>query len=121
VYHVVRQASGGEDDIIILGDLNVDDQHLGALGQIPNMRAVVRGVPTNAAKTSQYDNIMLHQPSTGEFTGRWGVYDIGRLHNLSPEQVKQVSDHLPVWAEFSAYEAIAPGRVAGRAGGALTQ
>jgi endonuclease/exonuclease/phosphatase family metal-dependent hydrolase len=113
VYQVVRRAGGGEDDVIILGDLNVDDQHLGALGRVQNLRPVVRGVPTNAAKNAQYDNIIVNQLATGEFTGRWGVYDIGRMHNLRPDQVQEVSDHLPVWAEFSAYEASAPGRVAG--------
>jgi hypothetical protein len=94
---------------------------LGALGRIQNIRPVVRGVPTNAAKSAQYDNIILNQLATGEFTGRWGVYDIGRMLNLTPEQVQQVSDHLPVWAEFSAYEAAAPGRVAGVGGEVWTQ
>jgi endonuclease/exonuclease/phosphatase family metal-dependent hydrolase len=112
VYQVVRRTGASEDDVIILGDLNVDDQHLGALGRLQNMRAVVRNVPTNAAKNAQYDNIIVNQMATDEFTGRWGVYDIGRMHNLTPDQVQQVSDHLPVWAEFSAYEASAPGRVA---------
>ena len=35
VYHAVRQASGGEDDIVILGDLNVDDRNLGRLEKFP--------------------------------------------------------------------------------------
>jgi hypothetical protein len=39
---------------------------------------------------------------------------------LTLEQALQVSDHLPVWAEFSAYESAAPGRVAGRPGTAAT-
>jgi endonuclease/exonuclease/phosphatase family metal-dependent hydrolase len=121
VYQVVRRAAGGEDDIILLGDLNVDDQHLGELGRLQGVRAIVRGTPTNSAKSAQYDNIIVHQSSTAEFTGRWGVYDIGRMHNLSPEQVQQVSDHLPVWAEFSAYEASAPGRIAERGGELWTQ
>ncbi|MEX2317140.1 MAG: endonuclease/exonuclease/phosphatase family protein [Pirellulales bacterium] len=121
VFQVVRRVSGGEDDVILLGDLNVDDRHLGKLGQIQGVRPVIRGVPTNTAKNAQYDNIILHQPSTAEFTGRGGVYDIGRVHSLSPDRVQQVSDHLPIWAEFSAYEAPAPGRVAGRGADYLTQ
>jgi hypothetical protein len=121
VYHAVRQSFGNEDDIIILGDLNVDDQHLGRLGQIPGVRAVVRGVPTNIRRDRQYDNIILHQPSTVEFTGRWGVYDFEQLHGLKPEWTPDVSDHFPVWAEFSAYEANAPGRVAGRPAEGRTQ
>lgn len=114
VYQMVRLASGGEDDIMILGDLNVDDQHLGQLGQLQGVRPIVRGVPTNTRGSAQYDNIVVHQPSTTEFTGRWGVYNVMQLHGLTLDQALQVSDHLPVWAEFSAYESAAPGRFATR-------
>jgi deoxyribonuclease-1-like protein len=117
VYRAVRQASGGEDDIIILGDLNVDDRHLGRLGEIPGVRPIVTKVFTNTRQTALYDNFIVHQPSTTEFTGRWGVFDIRQLVNppLTVDQALQVSDHLPIWAEFSAYESAAPGRVAGAA------
>lgn len=121
VYQAVRRASGGEDDIILLGDLNVDDKHLGLLGRLDGVRPIVRGVYTNTRQNAQYDNIIIHQPSTTEFSGKWGVYDIQRIHNLSREQVEQVSDHLPVWAEFSAYESATPGRVAERPVGVVTQ
>jgi deoxyribonuclease-1-like protein len=121
VYRAVRRASGGEDDVILLGDLNTDDKHLGALGQLDGVRPIVRGVYTNTRQSAEYDNIIMHQPSTTEFSGRWGVYDVPRLHNLSMDQSLQVSDHLPVWAEFSAYESATPGRVANRQPGNLTQ
>jgi endonuclease/exonuclease/phosphatase family metal-dependent hydrolase len=114
VYQVVRRSSGGEDDIIVLGDLNVDDQHLGRLGQLEGIRPIVRGVYTNTRQTALYDNIVIHQPSTAEFSGRGGVYNFEQIHKLTREQAVQVSDHLPVWAEFSAYESAAPGRVATR-------
>ena len=114
VYQVVRRIAGGEDDIILLGDLNVDDQHLGALGQLNGVRPIVRGVYTNTRQTALYDNIVIHHPSTAEFSGRWGVYNIEQFHKLTREQALQVSDHLPVWAEFSAYESTSPGRVATR-------
>src|SRR4029078_9191321 len=107
----VRRSAGGEDDIILMGDLNVDDQHLGALGRIPNVRPIVRNTLTNSRQTAQYDNIIVNQLATAEFTGRWGVFNVGQIYNLSLEQLLQVSDHLPVWAEFSAYDACAPGRV----------
>jgi len=38
-YRVVRQAGRGEDDVIILGDFNEDDAHLGRLTQIPGVKA----------------------------------------------------------------------------------
>jgi len=118
VYHAVRQASGGEDDIIILGDLNVDDQHLGRLGQNSGVRPIVRDVFTNTRQTALYDNFIVHRPSTAEFTGRWGVFDVRQVYNppLTTQQALEVSDHLPIWAEFSAYESAAPGRIATRSG-----
>ena len=61
-----------------------------------------------------YDNFLLHQPSTAEFTGRWGVFNYQQLFKLTPDQALQVSDHLPIWAEFNAYESATPGRVANR-------
>jgi hypothetical protein len=114
VYQAVRRAAGGEDDIIILGDLNVDHEHLGQLGLLDGVRPIVRGVPTNTRGTATYDNFVLHQPSTAEFTGRWGVFNVPHVFRLTPDQALQVSDHLPIWAEFNAYESVSPGRVATR-------
>jgi endonuclease/exonuclease/phosphatase family metal-dependent hydrolase len=116
VYRAVRQASGGEDDIIVLGDLNASDTQLGRLGQIPGVRPIVTRVFTNTRQNALYDNFVVHQPSTAEFTGRWGVFDVRQLYSppLTVEQALDVSDHLPIWAEFSAYESAAPGRVANR-------
>jgi hypothetical protein len=114
VFQAVRRSSNGEDDIILLGDLNVDDRHLGQLGQLDGVRPIVRGVFTNTRQDALYDNIILHQPSTAEFTGRWGVFNFQQAFKLTADQALQVSDHLPIWAEFSAYESAAPGRVATR-------
>jgi endonuclease/exonuclease/phosphatase family metal-dependent hydrolase len=114
VFLVVRNDGRQEDDVVILGDLNVDDQHLGELGQISGISWVVSATPTNVRGTAQYDNIVFHSQATREFTGRGGVYDFLRRYNLSLEQALEVSDHLPVWAEFSVYEGGEPGRIASR-------
>jgi endonuclease/exonuclease/phosphatase family metal-dependent hydrolase len=123
VYQAVRRTSGGEDDIILLGDLNVDDQHLGELGRLDGVRPLVRGVYTNTRQNALYDNIVVHQPSTAEFNGRAGIYNYMPLYQLPPQQATEralkISDHLPVWAEFSVYEATTPGRVAQRRGAAV--
>jgi deoxyribonuclease-1-like protein len=109
-----RDGLNSEDDIILLGDLNVDDRHLGDLGQLDGVRPLIRGQYTNTIQNAQYDNIIIHLPSTTEFSGRSGVFDFPRFCGLSREQALQVSDHMPVWAEFSAYESATPGRVAAR-------
>lgn len=114
VYRVVRRASRGEDDIIMLGDFNTDDRHLGRLGQLPGTRPLVVGKYTNTRQTKQYDNLIIHQPSTTEYAGNWGVLNIPQRYGLSVEKALEISDHLPVWAEFSIYELDSNGRVATR-------
>jgi endonuclease/exonuclease/phosphatase family metal-dependent hydrolase len=114
VFRLVRDDGRGEDDVIILGDLNVDDRHLGQLGQIADIMWVVSATPTNTRGTAQYDNIVFNSQATREFTGRGGVFDFMREYNLSLEEALEVSDHLPVWVELSIYEGGQPGRVATR-------
>jgi hypothetical protein len=119
VFHLVRDDGRGEDDVIVLGDLNADDQHLGELGEISGIVAAISGIPTNTRQSKQYDNLVFHTPATSEFRNRSGVFDYMREYNLTQEQALQVSDHLPVWAEFSIYEGGAEPAVAGQTGSQL--
>jgi endonuclease/exonuclease/phosphatase family metal-dependent hydrolase len=112
VFLAVKNDGRQEDDIILLGDLNVDDQNLGQLGQLSGITWVISGVPTNVRGTKLYDNIIFHSMATAEFTGRAGVFDFMREFNLNMDEALQISDHIPVWAEFSIYEGGRPGRVA---------
>lgn len=134
VYSVVRRqplgaAMSTEDDIILLGDFNtkvpsappgsygrssrpLTQADLAGLGQIPDIYPVIQNEPTNVVKSYLHDNILFHRPSTSEFTGNGGVYDIQAIHGLRLDQVQEVSDHLPVWAEFSITEAGLSNRVA---------
>jgi endonuclease/exonuclease/phosphatase family metal-dependent hydrolase len=114
VYRVVRRSARQEDDVILVGDFNADDRHMRRLGQLPGIFPTVAGVATNTRQNAQYDNIILHQPSTTEYTGRSGVFDVMRNYNLNEQQALEISDHFPVWAEFSAYERDYAGRIANR-------
>jgi hypothetical protein len=58
--------------------------------------------------------MLFDHAATIEFTGRAGVFDLVREFNLTEQQALEVSDHFPIWAEFSAYEGGQPGRVANR-------
>jgi endonuclease/exonuclease/phosphatase family metal-dependent hydrolase len=116
VYRAVRDDGRGEDDVILLGDLNVDDRKLGELGQVSGATWVISGTPTNTSQTKQFDNIVFQINATREFTGRSGVFDFMRQYNLTAAEALEVSDHLPIWAEFSVYEGGQPGRVAARRG-----
>lgn len=102
-FQVVQQQ--GEDDVILVGDLNASEHQLGALGRLPGMRWAIAGVPTNTRGTKTYDNILFDSRATGEFTGRSGVWNLMSSFGLTLEQALEVSDHFPVAAFFSIYEA----------------
>lgn len=123
VWRAVRQVSSGtggvgEDDVILLGDFNLPGRYplamrdLGRLGQLSGVQAAIMFQPTNARRDKLYDNLIFHAPSTVEFTGRAGVLSVMRRYNLTSEQELAVSDHLPVWAEFTIFENGAGGRLA---------
>ncbi len=118
VYRKVRDDGSNEDDVILLGDLNVDDRHLGRLGEVSQITWVISGVPTNTRGNKQYDNILFSRAATSEFTGRSGVFDLIREFNITTEEALKVSDHMPIWAEFTIREGGQPGRVATRPFGA---
>ncbi|QDT40960.1 Endonuclease/Exonuclease/phosphatase family protein [Gimesia alba] len=100
VFRVVANDGSQEDDVILLGDLNVDDQHLGELGMVPDLMWTVSKTPTNTRKSKQYDNILFSRHRSQEFTGNSGVYDFQTRFKLSEKEALNVSDHLPIWAEF---------------------
>ncbi len=114
VYRAVRNDGRGEDDVILLGDLNADEKKFGLLKQLPNIAWAISGVPTNTRGNKTYDNLIFNRAATVEFTGRAGVFDIIREFNLTQAQALEVSDHFPVWAEFSAYEGGPQGQTAAR-------
>ncbi len=114
VFMAVRNDGRQEDDVIMLGDFNANHLQLGELGQIPGIACVIGDmrdstgrtvpIPTNTLGTKQYDNILFEVSATTEFAGRAGVFDFVREYNLTPEDGKWISDHFPVWAEFSVFE-----------------
>ncbi|MEM9187009.1 MAG: endonuclease/exonuclease/phosphatase family protein [Planctomycetota bacterium] len=134
VLDVVRRYGRGEDDVILLGDLNtavpikpaapasgmafsprrrqLEPGDLRALGSIPGIYPVIRSEPTNTVRSKLHDNLLIQRTATTEFTGQAGVYDVERQFGLTREQALMVSDHLPVWAEFTVVEGGSPGRMA---------
>jgi deoxyribonuclease-1-like protein len=128
---VQRMPIGGstEDDIILLGDLNTNvpakpsymigasgrplqPRDFGLLGELPGIYPLIQTEPTNTAQSKIHDNIVINRYATSEFTGQAGVVDLVRQFNTTIEFAGELSDHLPVWGEFSLYESAAPGRIA---------
>ncbi len=116
IYRAVRNDGLDEDDVILMGDFNVDDRHFGELAEIPGMVCVISGEPTNTARTAQYDNIVFNEVTTTEYSGKQGVFDFRQEFQLTKDQAARVSDHLPVWAEFSIFEQNAQSRLADDSG-----
>jgi len=104
VFVGVQHNGSGEDDVILLGDLNVDENHLGRLGQVPNITHAVTKVTTNTRRNKMYDNIVFSRLATTEYVGRWGVLDLMSTFQMTEAEALEVSDHCPAWAEFSVYE-----------------
>jgi hypothetical protein len=111
VFRAVRDYYRDEDDILVLGNLQADGEHLGRLGKLPYLTAAISGTPSTTRGTALLDNILFDRRTTVEFTGRSGVLDLLREFDLTPQAALEVSEHLPVWAEFSCYEGGQPGHV----------
>jgi len=105
----------------LLADLTAADpvtriQAAERLGQLSGIAHAITGVMTNTRRDKMYDNIVFDSRATTEFTGRWGVVDLVKEFGLTQQAALEVSDHCPVWAEFSVYEGGVSPTVAGRPG-----
>jgi hypothetical protein len=114
VLFAVRDDGRGEDDVIIAGDLRAAPGELGDLDRMAGVAYAVQNVTTTNHGDATWNNLVLQKTATVEFTGRSGVLDFLREFNLTLAQALEVSDHLPVWAEFSVCEGGQLGRLAQR-------
>ena len=109
----IYQQHPTEDDFILLGDFN-EEPHKYA--QYQWMRQQQAALPshwkTNTAMTEAYDNIVFDQELTAEFTSQAGVMNLMEEYKLSRDDAKRISDHMPVWAVFTSYEAVPERRAA---------
>jgi exonuclease III len=103
-YRAVRDRHAEEDDLILLGTFNAEPLQMDQFQQSLGLFAVIDNTPTTARGTGIADNLVLQRNATTEFTGRAGVIDLMREFNLTVQETLEISDHLPVWAEFSVYE-----------------
>jgi len=104
VFRAVRDDGRGEDDVILLGEIGVDEGHGGELARLPNVKWAIAGEPTTTRGSRQLDNLLFDRRATREFALRSGVTDLMRELNVPQREAIEISEHLPVWAEFSIYE-----------------
>ncbi len=121
VHKVVKKQLRNEDDVILIGDFNFNaksqidgsSRALGGLRLIQGIQPLVTTVATNTAGNRIHDNIMIQPQATLEFHGVARVEDlIG--DGYSATNVEALSNHLPIWADFSIYENHGSERVADR-------
>ena len=104
VYRSVRQYEYPEDDIILLGDLNAPPKGLKSLGQIPDLVPLIQTMFTNTRQNKILDNILVDRVQTREFTGRAGIISLEKMFSLQMKDAERISDHVPIWAEFTIVE-----------------
>ena len=104
LFRAVRSDGRGEDDVIIAGDFNAGPDQMQQLRNQAGLTCLITNSPTNVRFTQQYDNLLVDPLASMEFTGRSGVHDFLKIFNLTIDQATAISDHLPVWADFSPLE-----------------
>jgi hypothetical protein len=107
-----------EADVVCLGDFNADGSYyaegggpyLAGFPEGDYITAIPNGADTTvAASSNTYDRIELSSSLATDYDNSWGVIDFGELYDLSACEGTAnsagteagVSDHYPVWAEFS--------------------
>ena len=108
----VQEDGRGEDDVILAGDLRFGPGSLGALDRVPHITYAVHRGPTSTTGEAAWDNLVFQKAATVEFNGHCGIVDFLREYNLTLQEAVEVSDHLPVWTEFSVFEGGSIGRLA---------
>ncbi|KAA5540022.1 deoxyribonuclease [Roseiconus nitratireducens] len=108
VFQRVRQYESeqhGEDDFLLVGNLNSGAAAIADLLQIPGVVSLVGVTDLDASGGEDSpDHILIDRGVTAEYTERTGQMDPQRDLGLTPEQATAVSDRFPVWAEFGRYE-----------------
>lgn len=96
----------GEDDFILIGDLNDEPHKYARYGWMQaQFSALPSTIKTNTAMSKCYDNLVFDANYTAEFTQESGVLNLMQVYGLPVEEAVKVSDHMPVWAHFSVLEA----------------
>jgi endonuclease/exonuclease/phosphatase family metal-dependent hydrolase len=107
VLHAVREyewTTAREDDVLMMGDLNAAPSKFGNLAKVPGIYWVISDQPTNTRRTELYDNILFDRGPTNEFMGKAGVLDMATVFGITMDESLKISDHNPIWAEFSIVE-----------------
>jgi endonuclease/exonuclease/phosphatase family metal-dependent hydrolase len=102
-----------DNDVLIAGDLNADGAYYDEadLARVfpPGAWTVITGndcdTTVSPNNTFTYDRLIVSKSAAAYWTGTWGVtrFDTWpECRNITANPLTDISDHYPVWAEFSA-------------------
>lgn len=98
------EATFGDGDVMILGDLNADCTYFDEAGRQDavgmNWITPVDFDTTVSATDCTYDNFIIADTLMDEFTGEVGVFRFDTEYGLAQDAAEDVSDHYPVYAVF---------------------
>jgi endonuclease/exonuclease/phosphatase family metal-dependent hydrolase len=107
VYKKIQDGDPSEQDVILVGDFNRepnDEEAFSRLRSIPSMVNLF-DLPQKTVifDSNLYDNIWFQSKYVKEYNGQKGIYkfDETDFGNDDKKASLAVSDHRPVWAEFS--------------------
>ena len=104
IMSAVRMDGRGEDDVVMAGLFQADDDYLLPTIAGDQVRAAVRIVPTDIFGRHQTSNVLMDTKMTSEYIGRGGAFNWMRVYNLNAPEAETLTSHLPVFAEFTAHE-----------------
>lgn len=107
VYLSVRNfefARSREDDVLMTGDFNAPPDRMSRIRTIRNIFFAIQNQSSMVQGSKLNDNLIFDRQATAEFTGRSGVLSLTNFLNVDQKWALRVSDHNPIWAEFSASE-----------------
>ena len=101
-----------ENDVLIAGDLNADGAYYNEanLAQVfsPNQWTIITGndydTTVSANNTFTYDRFIISKSADEDWTGAWGVIRFDTwddCRKITSNPGVDISDHYPLWAEFS--------------------
>jgi len=102
-----RSVPATEDDIILLGDLGMDEGTLEDFGQKTGLKTCAGGVVDDSGTITRRNELLLEHFATVEFTGRAERISLRKMIDSlggmqSPPEAMVTAS--PLWAQFSAYE-----------------
>ncbi|MDR1384864.1 MAG: hypothetical protein LBJ67_13605 [Planctomycetaceae bacterium] len=110
IFRQVRDGDQAEDDVILLGNFGVPVAQAESLRSVPYLAVVHENLPTSINGIYSTENIAFDKLRTIEYVGGVQTVDLIKRFNLNLGDAKRMTEHLPLSAKFSVFEAGSSGK-----------